>query len=65
MSNKMKTNKSALKRFRRTKNGKVKCMHANNHLYTGKTTKEKRQMRHALILTKADEKRIQKLIPYA
>jgi large subunit ribosomal protein L35 len=62
---KMKTNRSAAKRFRKTGSGKVKRNKAfGAHLFTGKTRKRKRQLRQATIVVQADNKRIQRLIPY-
>ena len=62
---KMKTQKSAAKRFRRTKSGKIKRMKANaSHIFTKKTTKRKRQLRHATLVADSDQKRISRLIPY-
>lgn len=43
---KMKTNRGAAKRFKRTGNGTIKRRRANrNHILTKKTTKSKRQRR--------------------
>jgi large subunit ribosomal protein L35 len=62
---KIKTHRGAAKRFKVTKNGKVKRAKAyRGHLLTHKTSKRKRQLRKSAILTKADQKRIKKVIPY-
>ncbi len=48
--NKLKTNSGAKKRFKLTKNGKVKRSNAcKRHLLVGKTTKRKRHLRKATI----------------
>jgi large subunit ribosomal protein L35 len=60
---KMKTVKSAVKRFTKTASGKVKRNKAfANHILKKKTTKRKRNLRHATYLKSADEKRILKMI---
>jgi large subunit ribosomal protein L35 len=61
---KMKTSRSAAKRFSRTKNGKVKRNKANaTHLFTKKSPKRKRQLRKATLVAKADQKRVARLLP--
>ena len=43
---KMKTNRAAAKRFRKTASGKFKCGHAfKSHILTKKSTKRKRNLR--------------------
>lgn len=60
----MKTNRSAAKRFRRTKSGKVKRNKANvSHILTKKSPKRKRQLRKATVIAKADQKRVARLLP--
>lgn len=62
---KMKTNKSAAKRFSFTRKGKVKRRQSfSRHLATGKTAKRKRQLRRVALVDKADVGRIKKLVPY-
>ncbi|SYZ73190.1 50S ribosomal subunit protein L35 [Candidatus Zixiibacteriota bacterium] len=62
---KIKTNRSAAKRFKKTATGKIKKKKAfHTHILTKKTTKRKRQLRKADYVSKADHKRIKKLIPY-
>ncbi len=61
---KMKTNKSAAKRFRKTAKGKLKSNHAyTSHILTSKTTKRKRNLRKSATLAKGDEKRMLALLP--
>ena len=60
---KLKTNSAAAKRFSFTKNGKIKMSHAYmNHILTKKSTKRKRGLRQATLLSKADLKRIKRAI---
>jgi len=62
---KLKTNRSAAKRFKKTGTGKIKRMKSNmRHILTKKTTKRKRQLQKATIVNKSDEKRINKMLPY-
>ena len=64
---KMKTNRAAAKRFRKTASGKFKCGHAfKSHILTKKTSKRKRNLRRAgLIATNGEQKRIKRLIQAA
>ena len=62
---KMKTNKSAAKRFRKTGTGKIKRNKAfTSHILTSKSTKTKRNLRRATILSSGDAKRVKVLMPY-
>ncbi|MCP4623055.1 MAG: 50S ribosomal protein L35 [bacterium] len=61
---KMKTNRGAAKRFRKTKSGKIKRSKANaGHFFTRKTRKRKRNLRQSTLISSADEKRVARLIP--
>ena len=61
---KMKTNRAAAKRLKRTGTGKIKRMRANkSHILTKKSTKRKRRLRTATLVAKADEKRMSRLLP--
>ncbi len=63
---KIKTRKSASKRFTITKNGKVKYKKQGmRHFLTKKSTKRKRNLRHTGTLDKTEEKRIKRLMPYS
>ena len=63
---KLKTNKSAAKRFKRTKSGKLKRSKAfGSHLLTSKSSKRRRRLRKAGILVGEDAIRIKKLLPYS
>jgi len=62
---KMKTRRSAAKRYKLTANGKVKYKKQGlRHILTKKSTKRKRSLRHSDILSKAETKRARKLLPY-
>lgn len=62
---KIKTNKGAAKRFKKTGSGKIKRSNAfTSHILTSKTTKRKRQLRQNGLVAAADQKNIAKLIPY-
>lgn len=61
---KMKSNRAASKRFKKTGTGKVKRRKAyKSHILTKKTTKRKRHLRKGTLVSKADEGRIRRLIP--
>ena len=60
---KLKTNRSAAKRFRVTKNGKIKRRRAGaGHLLSGKSRKRKRRLRKAVAAAPGDVKRIKRLL---
>ena len=63
---KMKTKKSASKRFSLTGTGKVKYKKMNlRHILTKKASKRKRNLRASGILSEADAARVRKqLLPY-
>ncbi|NLN92853.1 MAG: 50S ribosomal protein L35 [Candidatus Hydrogenedens sp.] len=63
---KMKTNKSAAKRFSRTKNGSFKRHHAYaRHLMSGKSPKRRRNLRQSALVSDPEVPRIKRLLPYA
>jgi len=62
---KLKTNKSAAKRLRMTKTGKLKKRRAGRiHILTKKTRKSKRKLRKSSYLDPVSTKRIRRLLPY-
>lgn len=62
---KMKTHRGASKRIKITGTGKIKRYKAfKSHILNKKSPKRKRNFRKAAILTKGDEKRIARLLPY-
>lgn len=63
---KMKTSRAAAKRFKLTKTGKVKRAKAyKSHILTKKSSKRKRNLRKAGLLSSADAKVMKKILPYA
>lgn len=61
---KMKTKRSAAKRFSRTKSGKIKRSKANGaHILTKKSPKRKRHLRQGTLVAKSDERRVARLLP--
>ncbi|MFQ5870091.1 MAG: 50S ribosomal protein L35 [Candidatus Zixiibacteriota bacterium] len=61
---KLKTNRGAAKRFKKTGSGKIKRRRSNSsHLFTKKSTKRKRRLRSSTLIDKADLKKVRKLIP--
>ena len=62
---KMKTRKSAAKRYSFTGTGKIKYKKMGlRHILTKKSTKRKRNLRHSEILSKAEQARAKVLMPY-
>ena len=62
---KLKTHSGAKKRFKLTKNGKIKRGHAfRSHILTKKPTKRTRNLRKAAYVSKGEAKVMKKLIPY-
>ncbi len=60
---KVKTNSSAKKRFKLTGKGKIKRKHAfKSHILTKKETKQKRNLTHATLVHKSDEKNVKHLL---
>ena len=60
---KIKTKKSVSKRFKITKNGKIKRNKAyGNHLLGKKSSKRMRRLKSTDLVNKADEKKIKKLL---
>ncbi len=60
---KMKTRRSAAKRFKQTGSGKIKRNKANfAHILTKKSPKKKRQLGQTGTAAASDEKRIKKMI---
>ena len=62
---KLKTNRAAAKRFKRTGTGKIKRMKAGKgHILTEKTTKRKRSLRKSTLISAPDSKRVRKMLPF-
>ena len=62
---KLKTHSGAKKRFKLTKNGKVKRAHANKrHILNKKSQKRKRHLRKATFVDVSNVKKVLRMIPY-
>jgi large subunit ribosomal protein L35 len=62
---KMKTNRSAAKRFRLTGTGKLKRAKAfKSHILTKKSAKTKRKLRKTDYVSTSQEKVMKKILPY-
>ena len=62
---KMKTSRSAAKRFKVTGTGKLKRAKAyKSHILTKKSTKSKRNLRQAAITDATNVKNMKKILPY-
>jgi large subunit ribosomal protein L35 len=62
---KIKTNRGAAKRFRKTASGKYKCGHANrSHILTKMATKTKRNLRQTNHVRAEDAGRLDRMLPY-
>ncbi len=63
---KIKTHTGAKKRFKVTKNGKIKRSHVGRrHILTKKSTKRKRGLRKAGFADATNVAQVKRLIPYA
>lgn len=63
---KIKTNRGAAKRFKRTASGSFKCNHSHRrHILTKKPTKRKRQLRKAYAIHPSDSKSVARLLPHS
>jgi len=61
---KMKTNRGAAKRFKKTGTGKFVFTKSHaNHILTKKTTKRKRALRQSQIISKSNKKVLKHLLP--
>ncbi|MFQ5894514.1 MAG: 50S ribosomal protein L35 [Nitrospinota bacterium] len=62
---KLKTNKGAAKRFRRTGGGKLRRNRAfRRHILTKKASKRKRELRPPALVDAADAGHVKRLLPY-
>ena len=62
---KLKSHRGAAKRFRSTATGKFKRGKAyKSHILTKKTTKRKRKLATPTLISKADHKKVQRMLPY-
>ena len=61
---KIKTNRAAAKRFRKTGTGKIRYKKScASHMLTKKTTKRKRSLRRSRLIDKTNMKKIRLLLP--
>lgn len=62
---KMKTNRGAAKRFKKTGTGKIARSKAfRRHILTSKSTKRKRNLRGDAVMSRGDQQRAVKMCPY-
>lgn len=62
---KMKTKRAAAKRFKLTASGELKRNKAyKRHILTKKSTKRKRNLRHAVVTDATNVKTMKKILPY-
>jgi len=63
---KMKTNRGAAKRFRRTAKGGFKRSQSHlNHILTKKSSKRKRHLGNTLQIADSDVKSVRRMLPYS
>ena len=61
---KMRTNRATANRFSRTASGRLRRRKAyKSHILTKKTRKRKRNLRKVTLVSRADEKRMNRLLP--
>ncbi|MCK4234615.1 50S ribosomal protein L35 [candidate division WOR-3 bacterium] len=61
---KIKTNRGAKKRFKKTANGEYKRSHAcHGHLLTKKSRKRKRNLSKSTLVSSRDKKKVKRLLP--
>ncbi|MEK6529788.1 MAG: 50S ribosomal protein L35 [candidate division NC10 bacterium] len=62
---KMKSKRGASKRFKATASGKIKRRKGwKSHLLEWKSPKRRRRLRQSALVSKADARRIRRLLPY-
>jgi len=62
---KIKTNRGAAKRFKKTGSGRFKCKHSHlRHILTKKSTKRKRKLRAASMIHDSDVAMLRRMLPY-
>ena len=63
---KIKTNRGAAKRFKRTGTGGFKRNQSHRrHILTKKSTKRKRHLRHDALVHDADQRLVERMLPYS
>lgn len=62
---KLKTNKSSLKRYKKTKQANFLCRHAfKGHLLAKKSNAQKRKLSKLILINNSDTKSIKLMLPY-
>jgi large subunit ribosomal protein L35 len=62
---KIKTNRGAAKRFKKTGSGRFKCKHSHlRHILTKKSTKRKRHLRSGCMIHDSDVAMVRRMLPY-
>ena len=62
---KLKTHRGAAKRFKKTGTGKFKANHAfHSHILGKKSAKRKRYLRKSAVVDAADQRLLQRILPY-
>jgi large subunit ribosomal protein L35 len=62
---KLKSHRGAAKRFKRTASGKFVRAHSfKRHILTSKTTKRKRALRKATLVSEGDQAKLERMLPY-
>ena len=62
---KLKSHRGAAKRFRSTASGKFKRSKAyKSHILTKKTTKRKRKLDTRTVISDADQRKVEQMLPY-
>ena len=62
---KLKSHRGAAKRFKRTASGKFLRAHSfKRHILTSKTTKRKRSLRKATVVSDGDQAKLERMLPY-
>ncbi len=63
---KLKSHRGAAKRFKKTATGKFKRGSAfKRHILTSKTTKRKRRLRKAVVVSDAEQAKLERMLPYS
>jgi large subunit ribosomal protein L35 len=66
VTKKRKTHRGAAKRFKKTASGKFKRSHAmKRHILTKKNSSRLRDLQGTVIVAKADEAAVRRMLPYA
>ena len=62
---KLKTHRGAAKRFKKSASGKfLRSSAFKRHILTSKTTKRKRGLRGTTLVSEADQKTLERMLPY-